>query len=169
MGGQEDVHVLEGHAPEDRHRTGAARRSGHRDTGRADIGSGPPWHGRDEGDHEGVPRPRKRADRPDVLAHPPRGAGPVRPRRHGQPRQTRVQRRHRGGRLHRGPEDDGSQDGGGPRGVRARQAGADTVVRFRGSRSALFTDIAGLGIGAYSLSEGDSLESKYLEIIKESS
>ena len=47
--------------------------------------------------------------------------------------------------------------------------GADTVVRFRGSRSALFTDIAGLGIGAYSLSEGDSLESKYLEIIKESS
>ncbi len=46
--------------------------------------------------------------------------------------------------------------------------GTDTLVRFRGSRSKLFTDIAGLGIGAYSLSEGDSLETKYLEIIKES-
>ena len=46
--------------------------------------------------------------------------------------------------------------------------GEDTVVRFRGSRSDLFSDVAGLGIGAYSLSEGDSLEAKYLETIKES-
>ena len=46
--------------------------------------------------------------------------------------------------------------------------GEDTVVRFRGSRSGLFSDVAGLGIGAYSLSEGDSLEAKYLETIKES-
>ena len=46
--------------------------------------------------------------------------------------------------------------------------GEDTVVRFRGSRSDLFSDVAGLEIGAYSLSEGDSLEAKYLETIKES-
>lgn len=46
--------------------------------------------------------------------------------------------------------------------------GSDVTIRFRGSRSQLFTDVASLGIGAYSLSEGDSLESKYLELIKES-
>ena len=46
--------------------------------------------------------------------------------------------------------------------------GADTVVRFRGSRSRMFSDVAALGIGACGLSEGDSLESKYLELIKES-
>lgn len=46
--------------------------------------------------------------------------------------------------------------------------GSDVTIRFRGSRSQLFTDVAALGIGAYSLSEGDSLESKYLELIKES-
>ena len=46
--------------------------------------------------------------------------------------------------------------------------GSDVVIRFRGSRSRLFSDVAALGIGACGLSEGDSLESKYLELIKES-
>lgn len=46
--------------------------------------------------------------------------------------------------------------------------GSDAIIRFRGSRSRLFGDVAALGIGACGLSEGDSLESKYLELIKES-
>ena len=44
---------------------------------------------------------------------------------------------------------------------------AASSARFRGSRSRLFSDVAALGIGACGLSEGDSLESKYLELIKE--
>lgn len=52
--------------------------------------------------------------------------------------------------------------------VDAKASGGEVTIRFRGSRAQLFRDVAGLDIGACSLSEGDSLESKYLELIKES-
>lgn len=55
--------------------------------------------------------------------------------------------------------------------VTAERSGNEIHVKYdlsKGGRSDLFSEVAALGIGAYSLSEGDSLESRYLELIKES-
>lgn len=55
--------------------------------------------------------------------------------------------------------------------VTAERSGNEIHVKYdlsKGGRSNLFSEVAALGIGAYSLSEGDSLESRYLELIKES-
>lgn len=55
--------------------------------------------------------------------------------------------------------------------VSAERSGNEIMVHFDTSqrkRSELFSDVSALGIGAYSLAEGDSLESRYLDLIKES-
>ncbi len=55
--------------------------------------------------------------------------------------------------------------------VEAERSGNEIYVKFDTSQrdlSELFDDVSGLGIGAYSLAEGDSLEAKYLDLIKES-
>ncbi len=53
----------------------------------------------------------------------------------------------------------------------AERSGNEILLKFdarQRSRSDLFKDIGDLDIGAYSLAEGDNLEAKYLELIKES-
>ncbi len=55
--------------------------------------------------------------------------------------------------------------------VSAERNGNEIMIKYDTrlrSRSALFSDIGSLGIGAYSLAEGDNLEAKYLDLIKES-
>ena len=55
--------------------------------------------------------------------------------------------------------------------ISVRRDGQDIEIRYdvsKGERSKLFADLASLGIGAYSLTEGDSLEQRYLELIRES-
>lgn len=55
--------------------------------------------------------------------------------------------------------------------VSAERSGNEILIKYdtqSGSRSALFSGVSGLGIGAYSLAEGDNLEAKYMDLIKES-
>ncbi len=55
--------------------------------------------------------------------------------------------------------------------VSAERSGNEIYLKYdvsKGGRSQLFTQVAGLGIGVYSLTEGDSLEAKYLDLIKDS-
>lgn len=55
--------------------------------------------------------------------------------------------------------------------VSAERSGNEIHLKYdvsKGGRSQLFSAVAGLGIGAYSLSEGDGLEAKYLDLIKDS-
>jgi len=55
--------------------------------------------------------------------------------------------------------------------VSADRIGNEVSIKFDTSlrpRSALFRDVCNLDIGAYALAEGDNLEAKYLELIKES-
>lgn len=55
--------------------------------------------------------------------------------------------------------------------VSAERSGNDIAIKYDtsvGTRPALFSHVSDLDIGAYSLAEGDNLESKYLELIKDS-
>lgn len=54
--------------------------------------------------------------------------------------------------------------------VEAERSGNEILLKYDAKarrRSELFDDISRLGIGAYSLAEGDSLEARYLDLIKE--
>lgn len=55
--------------------------------------------------------------------------------------------------------------------VAADRSGNEILLKYdvgKGGRSQLFDAVSSLGIGAYSLAEGDNLEARYLDLIKES-